>query len=43
MSGLLHVQQPYVVVFGALLGLGVDLGGREQALQLFVRDRVLEV
>ena len=43
MSGLLHVQQPYVVVFGAMLGLGVDLGGAEQALQLLVRDRVLEV
>ena len=43
MSGLLHVQQPYVVVFGAFLGLGVDLGGGEQALQLLIRDRVLEV
>ena len=43
MSGLLHVQQPYVVVFGAVLGLRVDLGGAEQALQLLVGDGVLEV
>jgi hypothetical protein len=42
-TGLINVQQPYVVVFRAVLGFRLDLGRAENAPQLFVVDTILEV